>query len=150
MNSSQTPLPCTRIGWQRPSQRLKSPTTLTRAAFGAQTENSTPAMPVGLVHAGAEQAVGVPVATLAEQVHVEVRQLGREAVGVVADVLAVVVGRARSADSAPAAARPSVPFEQIGALDPLHRLIALGDGHGLRVRQQYAARTISWFGFLRC
>src|SRR3569832_1219604 len=45
MNSSHTPLPPrTRIGCHRPSQRLKSPTPLTRSALGAHTANSTPAM----------------------------------------------------------------------------------------------------------
>ena len=38
MNRSQTPTPgCLRIGWRRPSQPLKWPTTLTRLAFGAHT-----------------------------------------------------------------------------------------------------------------
>ena len=40
---SQNPLPRTRMAWRRPSQPLKSPTTLTRLAFGANTANSTPA-----------------------------------------------------------------------------------------------------------
>ena len=36
--NTQTPLPMSfRIGLTRPSQLLKSPTTLTRCAFGAQT-----------------------------------------------------------------------------------------------------------------
>src|SRR3954447_12759533 len=38
MKISQMPLePSDRIGWRRPSHALKSPTTLTRAAFGAHT-----------------------------------------------------------------------------------------------------------------
>src|SRR5437016_5734433 len=42
-NSSQIPdPPSDRIGWSRPSQPLKSPTTPTEAAFGAQTANDTP------------------------------------------------------------------------------------------------------------
>ena len=45
-NSSQTPdWPRVRIGWQRPSQRLKSPTTRTLLAFGAQTANEVPDTP---------------------------------------------------------------------------------------------------------
>ena len=45
-NSSQSPdEPSERIGFSRPSQPLKSPTTLTEAAFGAQTANATPATP---------------------------------------------------------------------------------------------------------
>ncbi len=50
MNSSQTPLPPrTRIGWQRPSHWLKSPTTLTRSAFGAQVGEARAATP-SMVH----------------------------------------------------------------------------------------------------
>ena len=42
-NSSQTPAPPSdRIGWARPSQKLKSPTTRTPRAFGAQTANAVP------------------------------------------------------------------------------------------------------------
>src|SRR6185295_17734165 len=42
----QTPLrPCEDIGLVRPSQRLNSPTTLTRAAFGAQQAKRTPRTP---------------------------------------------------------------------------------------------------------
>jgi hypothetical protein len=46
MNISHTPA-CwrSRIGWRRPSQLLKSPTTETRVALGAQTAKRTPAMP---------------------------------------------------------------------------------------------------------
>ena len=46
MNISQMPdAPRERIGCSRPSQPLKSPTTLTERAFGAQTAKETPAMP---------------------------------------------------------------------------------------------------------
>jgi hypothetical protein len=34
-----------RIGWRRPSQALKSPTTLTRRALGAQTAKAVPSVP---------------------------------------------------------------------------------------------------------
>src|SRR5438105_11576748 len=45
-NSSQTPeLLRLRIGSRRPSQRLKSPTTRTPRAFGAQTAKATPGVP---------------------------------------------------------------------------------------------------------
>ena len=45
-NSSQMPLePSERIGCRRPSQELKSPTTLTERADGAQTANATPVTP---------------------------------------------------------------------------------------------------------
>ncbi len=43
MKISHTPeLPSERIGKYRPSQWLKSPTTETRLALGAQTANDTP------------------------------------------------------------------------------------------------------------
>ena len=42
---SQKPLPRTRMAWRRPSQKLKSPTTLTRRAFGANTTKATPSTP---------------------------------------------------------------------------------------------------------
>ncbi len=46
MNSSHTPeAPRLLIGWYRPSHPLKSPTTETRAAAGAQTANATPGVP---------------------------------------------------------------------------------------------------------
>ena len=46
MNSSHTPHSRRRrIGWRRPSQWLKSPTTLTRWALGAQTVKPVPATP---------------------------------------------------------------------------------------------------------
>jgi hypothetical protein len=38
-------LPIRRIGWRRPSQPLKSPTTETPPAVGAQTANAVPAVP---------------------------------------------------------------------------------------------------------
>ena len=42
---SHQPLPRTRMACRRPSHRLKSPTTLTRRAFGAQTTKATPCTP---------------------------------------------------------------------------------------------------------
>ena len=45
-NSSQIPdAPSDRIGCRRPSQELKSPTTATERAFGAQTANAVPSTP---------------------------------------------------------------------------------------------------------
>jgi hypothetical protein len=82
-NSSQTPLaPRTRIGWQRPSHWLKSPTTLTRSAFGAQVAKARTRDAVHGARVRAEHAVGVAVAALAEQVQVEIADLRRETVGV--------------------------------------------------------------------
>src|SRR6266508_3171226 len=49
-NSSQTPEePSTRIGFRRPSQRLKSPTTRTARALGAHTAKAVPATPSSTV-----------------------------------------------------------------------------------------------------
>ena len=46
MKISHTPdAPSDRIAWQRPSHWLKSPTTLTRLAAGAQTAKPVPATP---------------------------------------------------------------------------------------------------------
>jgi len=45
-NSSQIPdVPSERIGCRRPSQELKSPTTETERAFGAQTAKAVPRTP---------------------------------------------------------------------------------------------------------
>ena len=45
-NSSQMPAaPIARMGWTRPSQKLKSPTTETALAAGAQTANAVPRTP---------------------------------------------------------------------------------------------------------
>ena len=45
-NSSHTPVaPSERIGWPRPSQKLKSPTTRMPCALGAHTEKETPFTP---------------------------------------------------------------------------------------------------------
>ena len=46
MKSSQMPfMAYCCMGWQRPSQWLKGPTTLTRRALGAQTAKVTPGTP---------------------------------------------------------------------------------------------------------
>ncbi len=46
MKTSQMPVgPQLRIGWRRPSQWLKLPTTLTLCALGAQTAKWTPRNP---------------------------------------------------------------------------------------------------------
>ena len=77
------PLPgCRRIGWQRPSQPLKSPTTLTRLALGAHTAKVTPSISVDARRVGAELFVDAVVRALAEQVQVIAGQRGGEPVGV--------------------------------------------------------------------
>ena len=71
-NSSQMPeAPSERIGCRRPSQLLKSPTTLTRGRSGAQTANVVPATPVDLADVRAELSVELLVAALARQMQVE-------------------------------------------------------------------------------
>ena len=61
-NSSQKPLGmCFRIGWRRPSQALKSPTTLTLVALGAQTAKFTPSTPSIVRKLGAQLVVALPV-----------------------------------------------------------------------------------------
>ena len=63
-NSSHTPDGRrSRIGWRRPSQPLKSPTTDTRCAFGAQTAKRTPSvssMRVGAAPRQSSTAAGSP------------------------------------------------------------------------------------------
>ena len=74
-NSSQMPLGmCFRMGWRRPSQSLKSPTTLTLVALGAQTAKFTPSTPSIVAQLGAEPVVTLPVRPFAQQVQVVVRQ----------------------------------------------------------------------------
>ena len=84
MKISHTPLdPSTRIGWARPSQPLKSPTTLTRWAFGAQTAKCTPSESPMRMRMRAERVVDVFVAALAEQVEIEVADDAAVAIRVV-------------------------------------------------------------------
>ena len=92
-----------RIGWRRPSQWLKSPTTLTRRAFGAQTAKATPSTPSIVVGMRAEPLEDAAVAALGHQIDVERAEHRREAVGVfrlpgrVARCEAQPVGERRSA-----------------------------------------------------
>ena len=104
MNSSHTPLePCTAIGCTRPSQRLKSPTTLTRSAFGAQTAKRVAADAVALLEVAAQRAPGLAQAALVEQIQIMPAQHRREGIGIVqlAHVAALAhaqhVGRRRAA-----------------------------------------------------
>ena len=80
MNSSQTPAPPSeRIGCARPSQKLKSPTSLTPRAFGAQTANAVPVSR----RPRAERAPELLVPALADQVQVDLAERGQVPVGVV-------------------------------------------------------------------
>ena len=61
---------------------MKSPTTLTERADGAQTANAVPRDPVELAHVGAEPLVELLVAALTDQVQVELAERRREPVRV--------------------------------------------------------------------
>ena len=72
-----------RIGWRRPSQSLKSPTTLTRRAFGAHTAKATPSTPSIVARMRAEPLEDAAVAALGHEVDVDLAEHRREAVGIV-------------------------------------------------------------------
>ena len=98
--------PSERIGCSRPSQLLKSPTTLTARAFGAQTANAVPATPSTSRHVRAEPLVQLLVPALAGEVEVELAERRQERVRVVErERVAVRVGDlelvARAAASRP-------------------------------------------------
>ena len=94
-NSSQTPAAWRRrIGWRRPSQALKSPTTATRSAFGAQTAKRTPATP-SIVMALAPSALGqLEVPAFVEQMQVELAEQRAEGIGILG-----LLHRARPVDA---------------------------------------------------
>jgi hypothetical protein len=121
MNSSQTPEPPrTRIGLARPSQALKSPTTLTRSAFGDQTAKRIPGYALELDRVRAEDAVDVPVLALAEQMQVEIAQHRREAIGIVLDMGQTVgIRPIRPGSVRGSRLRLAFPDEEITALDAL-------------------------------
>ena len=75
MNPSQMPEPSHRqaSGCDCGFQSLKSPTTETRAALGAQTANCVPFLP-SFHHVGAELVVEAEVVALLEEVDVVVGQ----------------------------------------------------------------------------
>ena len=62
--------PSRRIGWTRPSQSLKSPTTLTRSALGAQTAKCTPSAVADPHQVRAELVVDPGVLALREEIDV--------------------------------------------------------------------------------
>jgi len=61
-----------RIGWHRPSQSLKSPTTLTRRALGAQTAKATAGHAVEGGRVRAELLVGMLMCPLGQEMSVEI------------------------------------------------------------------------------
>jgi len=58
------------MAWRRPSQSLKSPTTATLRALGAQTAKLTPSTPSIETELGAEFIVDAVLVTLAEKVEI--------------------------------------------------------------------------------
>ena len=70
------------MAWRRPSQKLKSPTTLTRRAFGANTAKATPSTPSMHDRMRAELVVELEMRAFAEQIEIEVGQNRRKAIGV--------------------------------------------------------------------
>ena len=93
---------------------------------------------VGLVDPSTQHPVGVPVAPLAEEMQVEVRELVGEAVGVVADVLPVLPIPPDQPVTLRHRLRRAAPLEEVGALDPGHRMPALGEGDRLRLGIHHA------------
>ena len=72
MKISQMPVSTRlRMGWRRPSQSLKSPTTETRCALGAQTAKCTPSTPSWCIEMGAERSIEPQMRALDEQVIVD-------------------------------------------------------------------------------
>ncbi len=78
------------MGYTRPSQPLKSPTTLTRRALGAHTANEQPRTPSTSRRVRAEAVVEPVVVALGEEVQVEFAQDGSE--GIRVGVLGLVAG----------------------------------------------------------
>ena len=72
-----------RIGCARPFQRLKSPTTLTRSAFGAHTAKYVPVDFADGQRMRAELLEGAIVIALAEQVQIELAHHLPVAIGIV-------------------------------------------------------------------
>ena len=126
--------------WTRPSQPLKSPMTLTRSAFGAQTAKCTPVVDADGDAVRAELLERAVVRALAEQVQIEVGEHAAVAVRIV-DLDDVIAGkRQRGDDSRQStrgrpACRPSTT-----SLEDARR-IALRHRHAAR-RSRPAGRSI--------
>ena len=126
------------MAWRRPSHRLKSPTTLTRLAAGANTAKATPDTPSSTIGMGAELFVEMHVRPFAEQVEIEIGQDRREAVGVFDLDLPFAVARAQAV-----AARSvgQATLEQTGVMNALEiAFVALfvDDGDAFRIRKEDA------------
>src|SRR5436190_13374346 len=135
MKISQKPLPRTRMGWRRPSHELKSPTTLTRWAFGANRECDAR----DLVHDHGmctELFVEMRVGPFAEKIEIEIGQDWRETVGVFELDLPRAVARAHAV-----AARPvgQPAFEQSGVMNALEAsfvALFIDDCDAFRIRKE--------------
>ena len=94
------------------------------------------AVDVGQVRA--QKPIGVPVAALAEEVEIEIRELGRKAVGIVMDVM--VTGGIDPVDSVTLGnlGRRTLPKEKIRSFDPGEGLGCLDQGNRLGARQEHA------------
>ena len=113
---------------------LKSPTTLTLSAFGAQTAKFTPRHAVDRPQLRAELLVALPVRAFAQQVQVVVGQQRREGVGIVHGRGSRQICRSRGAGSCGGSRTGSLAdlrrrsrlrvddrFVQAGRVDPPHR-----------------------------
>ncbi len=85
---------------------------------------------------GTEETVGVPVLAFAEQMQIQIAQLGWEAVGVVMHVFAVLIIVPDQTIALRQVLLGTPPFEKIGAFDTLHGQFALGDGDTFRMGQK--------------
>ena len=121
------------MAWRRPSHTLKSPTTLTRFADGANTANA-----VDHHWMGAELLVKMHMSALAEQIEVELGEDRREAICVLQLQLTFTVAHA-DAITARAVCKPS--FEQpriVNALKIAGMAFVIDDGDVLGVREENA------------
>ena len=107
------------------SQSLKSPTTLTPVALGAQTAKFTPSTPSIVRNCAPSLLVAGPVRAFAEQVQVVVGQQRRKRVGIVHDLFRCRARRPRAAGSCAVLfvrVDRANRLVQAGRMDPPHRL----------------------------
>ena len=113
---SQKPLPRTRMAWRRPSQKLKSPTTLTRLAVGREHREGDAGHAVEHHRMRAELLVEMQMRAFAQQVEIEIGQDRRKAIGVFDLDLPFAVARAH-AIAARSVGQPAL--EQPGVVNAL-------------------------------
>jgi hypothetical protein len=99
--------------------------------IGRPDREQRPGDPGHLVRPGAQQAVGVAVPALAEQVEIEVGELRPVGVGVMGDVFAMI---AVAPDEPVVLGQPRLPapFEEVAVRDALEADVPLRDRHLLR------------------